>query len=317
MNLIAAVLIAASLGQNCGPGGRCPTSQPAVMVPAQPQAPVKALYNAVVDGQVRQVLGWMENGTVRYWPQDNPQLRAKPPATKPATKPGCPCECDACTGEPGCPCACDHDDCRCPDVVGQAGAAKPDWRTSGVNVAQTFADREEHYTANGPAAQAFAAAAQGEQAGVYGDLTDDSKKPYVAIIGDEASWQRALEIAAPFKAEAHVSTFRPDEWGVSRVGLSVPGHKPEVIVQTPDGKVTGRLPIDGLTPEKLRKALREANPLYNPAADPDGSDSLFGFLEGMRTLAWIKGHLQYVVAGFVVLALFIGIRRGPAPITPR
>jgi hypothetical protein len=178
-------------------------------------------------------------------------------AARPAKKADCDCApcCDCgehCNCPNGRPCC---DGCRC--IV--RGQSLPRWMTHGTDP-ERLTTREEYRLGGRVVSREEALKAL--QAG---QLTDDSKKPRLTVIGSAEERQKVLAgLPAEVRDRFLVKDYAPDHWAVKGAGFKTDGH-PTVYVQAADGKVLHRQD-DG---EGVVEAVRKADPNYDPRKDPD------------------------------------------------
>lgn len=101
-----------------------------------------------------------------------------------------------------------------------------------------------------------------------GDLTDDSKKLRIVVIGEEAQRKEAIAAIAglPEKDSFVVQGFSPGAWQL-KCGHQTSGN-PTIYCQSPDGQVLHRQDsFDGV--DSLAGALRKAKAGYDAKKDPD------------------------------------------------
>lgn len=105
-------------------------------------------------------------------------------------------------------------------------------------------------------------------------LPDDKGKQHLTIISaDTAKRKRVLDDLdtsadlGTWKAKLLVQDYSPDEWPLAP-GFWTKGD-PTIYVQADDGKVLHRQDDYNDGPAGLAKALRKADPSYDPAKDPD------------------------------------------------
>ena len=139
----------------------------------------------------------------------------------------------------------------------------------GVDTEKLTGTRAEQYRLNGrPVSreQAFTAL-EGKQ------LPDDAARLRLTILGtDDQRRQIRQDLAAApelaeFKDRLVVQDYPPDHWAVAHAGFDTTGH-PTLYLQQPSGKVLHRQ-NDYSGPTDLARALRKADPNYDPHKDPD------------------------------------------------
>jgi hypothetical protein len=147
-----------------------------------------------------------------------------------------------------------------------ASSAFPEWMTHGV-CKERISD-QERCTVNGKD---------------IGDdrIPDDAKRVRLTIIGSEDEQKKVTEdlnrnpLLTPHTLHLVVRNYAPDHWHVAQAGFDTKGH-PSIYLQAPDGKVLHHSArYEG--PERLARAVvgarRIADPKYDPAKDPDLSQS--------------------------------------------
>jgi hypothetical protein len=107
------------------------------------------------------------------------------------------------------------------------------------------------------------------------DLTDDSGKLRLTLIGPEDERQKVLDDLngplADLAGDCLVQSYAPDHWAVARAGFHVAG-RPTIYVQEPSGKVLHRQDdyADGAAGlRRVLEAVRKPDPKYDGAKDPD------------------------------------------------
>lgn len=140
-------------------------------------------------------------------------------------------------------------------------------------------------------------------------LPDPAGKLHVTVIGspaDRAAVVRDLSTSpglARFRERLVVREYSPEHWHVAEVGFKRDG-KPSVYVQREDGSVLHRQDTYP-GPEGLTTALRKVDPQYDPAKDPDASQSPFS----LATLTALAGKIPPIVWGLVAVGVFLFIRK--------
>lgn len=121
-----------------------------------------------------------------------------------------------------------------------------------------------------------------------GELTDDSKKPRLTLIGPKADRERALaELPAELKTKWLVQSYEPTDWAIKNYGFVTTGT-PTIYLQEPSGKVMFRQ--DAYEGPKTWDAVRKADPTYDPNKDPNGKPSpLIPTSGSVPTWVWIVG----------------------------
>lgn len=171
---------------------------------------------------------------------------------------------------------------------------------------------ESIYTVNGKrvnAQQAYRLVEAG------GTLTDDSAKLRLTVVGTKEECDKVegdlktSPLLTPFKDKMLVQCYRPTDWAVAGVNLPTDG-KPRIILQGPPDK-DGKAPVlhsqpdyDG--PDGLAKALRKADPSYDPKKDPDLRHP--PLLPGLPDLAEVPPIVWLVAAVGVLAALKKGAK---------
>lgn len=126
-------------------------------------------------------------------------------------------------------------------------------------------------------------------------VRDDRDQLYVTVIGAEVHRRQVLDdldrapALAPWKGRLKVHDYEPAHWAVQDAGFRTDG-RPTIYVQAPDGKVLHRQD-EYRGPEALAEVLRKADPLYQPAKDPD----LNRDLAGVPLVIWLGGALLVVL----------------------
>lgn len=279
-----------------GPGGCAPALAP-VMAPPAFAAPAADRYEwrAFADDSDQfalfkngvQVGGWMwESGrrddypvgyyraydpstgswgrTYRLWPEGATAPPARERGGAKNTAPCCDC-CDDCPCGDDCPCKLGKEPCcpGCKCCVQRFGDLPP------CGVDRSKLSGRPRFCVGGKDVdpRAFFAGAV---------PADDSKKPYIAVVGDEAFQAQAKALFAPGGPLAPqadkfvIGFFEPGDWhvqgvGIRRSGVSIFGPRGE------DGKAKElhyQADLAGLD-KAVVKALREPNPQYDPSKTPD------------------------------------------------
>lgn len=126
---------------------------------------------------------------------------------------------------------------------------------------------------------------------------DDSQWPSLTIIGPEAARQKVISdlqsspFLAPWKDRLKVQDYAPDHWAVKDAGFVTTGQ-PTIYCQAPDGTVLHRQD-EYRGPQALAEVLRQVDPQYKPAKDPDLNKALAGI------------PLPLLIGGAVVLFLLL------------
>ena len=102
------------------------------------------------------------------------------------------------------------------------------------------------------------------------NLPDFTGKQRVTVIGSQADRQRVLADLArtPEAAKVVLKDYAPDHWAVAQSGFKTTGS-PTIYVQAADGKVLHRQDDYKGGVAGVVKALRRADPAYDPSKDPD------------------------------------------------
>lgn len=150
-------------------------------------------------------------------------------------------------------------------------------------------------------------------------LPDDKDKLRLTLIGAEADCDRVLADLkaspelAEFRSRYVVQSYRPENWAVRNYGFVTTG-KPTIYLQVPANGYVPLMRVDAYAgPAKLASQLRNADPSYEPAKDPDGTpspslpggDMLAGLFARVKALPWYVWALA--AAGVI---LFIVNRKG-------
>jgi len=176
-----------------------------------------------------------------------PPPAGTPPAAAVYAQKRCPCSPQCCCGcNEGQPCRCGNPE---PD---DARPARPDY-PAGVEWSYQGAER---YTAGGRVVTRDA---------VFAELTDDTAKLHLTVIGTAEERAAARAEIATVADRYHVQEYEPTAWQVACGFVTGPG--PVVYLQARDG--TPLLRRHGA--EGLVGALRRRDPNYVPEKDPDGS----------------------------------------------
>jgi len=153
-------------------------------------------------------------------------------------------------------------------------------------------------------------------AALTGDLTDDTQKLRLTIIGAEPERKTVLRDLSthpalmPYRLHLLVQDYPADHWAVKTGGFYADG-KPTIYLQAPTGMVLHRQVdyLDGA--EGLAVAIRKADPSYDPKKDPDTRKP--GILSGLgidldtRTL---------VLLAAAAVGLFLFFRSPSSPPAP-
>jgi len=173
-------------------------------------------------------------------------------------------------------CVCKPGDCECDHCPKECVARRPavqtapplqEWQIHGVD--QTKLANRECYRINGievPKQKGIAAISAPS-------IPDDSKLQRVVVLGSTSTRQQVLNDwskspdLAPYKDKATVQAYSADNWAVKDVGYTQTAD-PTVYIVDASGKVLHRQ--EGYAgPAQLAKALRRADPAYDPKKDPD------------------------------------------------
>lgn len=200
------------------------------------------------------------------------QLPAKATKAKPAAK-QCGCTRDCPCGESLCRCnagelCCHECPCRRAEAEHGGGGAFGEPVTQNFGIDLAGMGGPEVFKINGvqvPREAVYEAIQSG------GQLTDDSRKLRVTVIGPEADCKRALEaMPAELKGRYLVQSFRPDNFLVARAGFKTDGT-PTVYLQDPPDPKTGMGYVhwreDAFTADTWEH-VRRADPDHKPANDP-------------------------------------------------
>lgn len=157
--------------------------------------------------------------------------------------------------ECGCPpgCSCPPDLCACRTVSIPLG---------GVVWSEKSIGWFDGYRVNGVAC---------DRAGAEAELTDDTRKPHLTVIGDAEQRKTALAGLVSLAERCRVQDYAPDEWAV-QCGFERGGTGPQIYLQAPSGVVLLRSP----TPVPISEALRKSDPNYRPEKDPTGAPATSG-----------------------------------------
>jgi hypothetical protein len=269
-------------------GGCAPVGAPAFF-PAAPEWE----WRLSADGSRADLYHFGQYHHTHFYPPEEKQPDPVVPAeaAKPK-KPACDCcpTCgcgDACRCRDGKPCC---DGCKC--IV--KGEALPRWMTHGTEP-EKIAPSEEYRVGGKVVSRDEAVKALRDA-----QLTDDSRKPRLTVIGSPDERKEALAaLPADLKEHWLVKEYEPDHWAVKGAGFKTDGH-PTVYLQAPDGKVLHRQD----DANNVTGAVRKADPTYDPAKDPDlrkprAPDRPAAPDDGQHPLT------GWVVAGFVGLAALL------------
>lgn len=130
---------------------------------------------------------------------------------------------------------------------------------------------EPTYAINGrrvPAREAFQAIAAG------GSLSDDTHKPRLTVIGSDAQCRAVLDNLGSLKDGLLVQCYPPGHWATAVFNLDKLEKQPDlaVFLETPPN-AQGRAKVlycqlGDADPERLREAVRQADPNYRPQPTP-------------------------------------------------
>ena len=178
------------------------------------------------------------------------------------------CSCDVCRCADAGPCT---DACTCPlrvDTGGGGDYGEVIVQNFGIelNKLDTPAPRDCYRINGRPASRS-----EVFQALTEGQLSDDSKKRRVTVIGSKTDCDRALEaMPAELKQKYLVQAYRPDNFAVARTGFKTDGS-PSVYFQEPPDPKTGLGRVlwreDAYTASTWEN-VRKADPDYRPDRDP-------------------------------------------------
>lgn len=202
-------------------------------------------------------------------------------------------------------------------VIAVAMTSQVAWQTNGVI---RKPKGREVYEATSPIAKHFVERATAEGGADF----DDSKKPYITVIGTQEECdavKRDIEGSGPLgkmhlNENYHINYFRPDSWQVKTIGL-MGGGKPDIVIQNPPdtsgkGRVVYRQRDYSGGQEHLARAIaalptgavRQPNPDYDPSRDPAPGSSLcpFGFT---------KQDWGVIICAAIVTAILLTPTRKP------
>jgi hypothetical protein len=156
----------------------------------------------------------------------------------------------------------------------------PPWKSIvtnyGIDTAQLNDSGAERFRLNGiPASRE-----QAWKALAAAPLPDDAARPRLTVIGDPTTTAPVLDdlahapALAAWKDRLLVQRYPPDHWAVAQTGFVTSGH-PTIYLQAPDGTVLHRQDDYADGPAGLAKAIRRADPHYDPRKDPDLRQGLF------------------------------------------
>lgn len=262
-----ALLLSAALGQ-CGPGG-CPAVRPA------------AVYRASVP-----TTHVMADESGQRWSHADPTWLATWVARRNAEIRK---RAEAATAKA-------RDDEPTPTKPKSVAA----WATNGVNL--------DRFPALGPG-QAWYGGNVPETRGAIGATEQAGPDVFLTVIGADADRKPVVEslqkdpemsaLAAAMGERLAVHDYAPDEPMVADVGLP-DGGRPDVVIQDATGKVRYRARSDP-GPSAIAAEIRKADPKYNPANDPNGSEFQFfkDFFNRAEDQAPILAALAILAAIFV------------------
>jgi hypothetical protein len=206
------------------------------------------------------------NGKPTHYCGDCPNGRC--PAIVPFVAPVTRCGCST-----ACTCGCvAGGSCTC---RGRAAVVAPD-KVENFGTVPDKIPTEEGYWINGRRVTALEGKAAVEKGA---SLIDDSKKQRLTVVGTEVECKAVLAdlavhpVLAAWKDKLLVQSYRPDDWAIQGVGFPIDG-KPTIVIQGPPdeqgrGAVLSHQRSYDQGAEGLARALRQADPSYDPAKDPD------------------------------------------------
>lgn len=184
----------------------------------------------------------------------------------------CPCS-TACT------CGCNQEKgCTCGNPPTRVPKPRPHYsRNFGVDPARL--SREAGYWLNGQKvtrAQVWARIAQRQPQPTITQRTipDRTRLLRLTVFGDSTQCQRIQAdlkqhpALLPWRGRLVLQTYPPNHWVAQEYGFQVKDN-PTLYLQTPDGTVLHRQDDYTGGPEELARALRKADPAYQPDKDPD------------------------------------------------
>lgn len=126
---------------------------------------------------------------------------------------------------------------------------------------------------------------------IQGSIPDDLSFVRVTVIGPDTERQAVIDAikAQPSPLQIVLNSYPPDHWAVSGVGFVTSGH-PTVYVQRPDGVVLHRQDNYDGGIASLVRAIRIADPAYNPTNDPNVNKSSLPFsIPQLPISTWLCG----------------------------
>jgi hypothetical protein len=185
---------------------------------------------------------------------------------------------------------------REPEVAAAPRQGTPNF---GVDLDRLHAGEERYHLNGVPVSREQAA-----QVMTGNTIPDDAARLRLTVIGDDGG-RVAQDLGnapalAPWKDRLVVQTYPPNHWAVAKTGFFTQG-RPTIYVQTPTGKVLHRQDDYADGADGLARALRRADPNYDPKKDPDLRRSVGLDLSRVPTPVWIGA------AGLLLL-----FRRRPA-----
>jgi hypothetical protein len=111
-------------------------------------------------------------------------------------------------------------------------------------------------------------------AAIEKSLVDDSKLPWLVVIGSDEDRKKVLAdlerdaALIPFRDKLRVQAYPPTHWVPQSYGFKTDG-RPTIYLQAPDGTVLHRQDDYEGGAAALAEAIRKADPNYRPANDPD------------------------------------------------
>jgi hypothetical protein len=158
--------------------------------------------------------------------------------------------------------------------------------------------RQERYEINGRAA-----GKEEVLKFLQASVPDDVARSFLTVIGSIAERRQVLAdlesapALAPWKGKLRVQAYAPDDWAVARAGFATGGN-PTIYFQAADGTVLHRQDDYAGAADGLATALRQADPTYNPAADPDRRKASAGPFLGVP---WSVPVVLLGAAGLLIL----------------
>ncbi|MBY0523415.1 MAG: hypothetical protein K2R98_08445 [Gemmataceae bacterium] len=127
-----------------------------------------------------------------------------------------------------------------------------------------------------------------------GEIPDDANKLRLTVIGSDADRKAVIgdlagnPLLAPYKDRMLVQAYAPDNWAVKDAGFHLAG-KPTIYLQAADGKVLHRQDDYADGADGLAKAIRKADPGYDPKKDPDSRKASVLPADIAPLVPWILG----------------------------